>query len=1044
MKYSQSSSQAMENAIQSGKNLLGGDCCTMALTFSLPESIDADWAFLGYILIITLFSLSLCYLDEKKAAKPTISATVYPLCFPDESIPWSHATAADSVPAPLGAAISDFVPSLLRSSKGKGKEAKVQNADEIHLALSTRLHAYLGYAVWTILGIVREAVWTISLKKSSHHKEAWNSIWWKEFFTQHMYRRIEECWGRPIASAPSSEFTVCIRERPNSSFLGQLLYGFLPFRLTGEQRQCINMASYNYLGFGGVDKDCTPACVEAVKKYGVSFGTQRSDYTNGSSDLHLALEKEVAAFLGKEDALVIGMGFATNSTLIPAVVCDETGSGKGVLILSDELNHKSIVEGCRLSGATIKSVKHSDMDFLERVLKEETEKKVWRKIFLFVEGVYSMEGGYCRLREVVQLKRKYGIYVWLDEAHSIGGVGPTGRGVTDLFQVPTEYIDIMMGTFTKSFGSAGGYIAGDAALIEKVRRLSVGFIEASSMTPVCAQQALSAFKAMQSQRGMRKIKQLRENCDYFRDQLVSLGCRVVGDLHSPVVCAMLVHPEKIAMFSQECLKRNLAVVVVGFPATPVLLSRARFCVSASHTQRDLDKVVKTLTEVVDKVGIKYAEGEEPLDVEELMKIALSVSLGKEEDAIKYWKSEPLALEREPVAHKVHSGRIDASRHDPLGLLANPPAAIVNTAIQRLNEVGCGTCGPRGFYGTTTDHLTLEKTIADFLGTEGAIVYSHHVSTASSVIPAFIKKDDVVMLRADPIGTCSLTASGVRLSRAKNVSCWSTCDELEQLLKSAAASATLRTDPYSRIWILCEGGMAHLDLKRVVELKLAFGAYLMLDDTYCIGVTGSTGRGTVERCGVRVSDIDCLIGSLEHAFGAVGGFCGGRADIIEHQRLYGDGYCFSASAPSCLTAAAAKAIEFLQSEPGRIRLQTLQDNIESFVNGIQKKAPQIELLTSRSDYMQILKFPENFKSEEVYEKLESVRTQPVQVSPLGLKMLSQFQPRNFGEALDRLLRVNISAEMTSKDISVMVDEVASLVVGSNGTSGKRKSSVPRKN
>jgi serine palmitoyltransferase len=376
----------------------------------------------------------------------------------------------------------------------------------------------------------------------------------------------------------------------------------------------------------------------------------------------------------------MGMGFATNSTLIPAVVCDETGSAKGVLILSDELNHKSIVEGCRLSGATIKSVKHSDMEYLESVLSEETRKGTWKKIFLFVEGVYSMEGGYCKIREVVKLKRKYGCYVWLDEAHSIGGVGPSGRGVTELFNVPTKYIDIMMGTFTKSFGSAGGYIASSRALCDQVRRLSVGFIEASSMTPVCAQQALSAFKAMQSVRGMKKIKQLRENCDYFRQQLVDLGCRVVGDLHSPVVCAMLVHPEKIALFSNECLKRNLAVVVVGFPATPVLLSRVRFCVSASHTQRDLDKVVEILNQVVDIVGIRYAEGEDPLDVEELMRISLAIDLGRDEDTIDYWKPSPLAVVTNlPVENghcHVHTGRIDAARHDPLSILSNPPESIV--------------------------------------------------------------------------------------------------------------------------------------------------------------------------------------------------------------------------------------------------------------------------------------------------------------------------------------------------------------------------------
>ena len=982
----------------------------MSRYVNIPNGLDDDWVFVGYIALVTAGALSMCYLDEKRASKPTLSATVYPLCFPDESIPWNH---------------------LQRFEFFGGKAAPpAENADEIHLPVSTRLHAYVGYLMLTILGIVREAVWTVSLKKSSsHHREAWNSIWWKEFFTQHMYRRIEECWGRPIASAPTSQVEVCLRDRP-AGFFSQLFNGFAPLRLTGEKRLCINMASYNYLGFGGVDRDCTPACAEAIRSWGISFGTQRSDYTRGSSTLHLELEKEVALFLKKEDAIVMGMGFATNSTLIPAAV---VGGGKGVLILSDELNHKSIVEGCRLSGATIRSVSHSDMKGLESVLATETRKNVWKKIFIFVEGVYSMEGGYCRLREIIRLKLKYKCYVWLDEAHSIGGVGLSGRGVTELFHVATEHIDVMMGTFTKSFGSAGGYIASSKALIDQVRQNSIGFLEASSMSAVCAQQALSAFKAMQSPRGIRKIKQLRANCDYFRTQLVNLGCRVVGDLHSPVVCAMLVHPEKISHFSTECLKRNLAVVVVGYPATPVLLSRVRFCLSASHSQRDLDNVIAILAEVVDKVGVKYAQGELPLDVEALFhqEAALSIDLTTAGDVIDYWDPLPLAVPQQTSGQLLlppapHKGRIDAARHDPLNLLSSPPASVIDSAIAKLEEVGCGTCGPRGFYGTTTDHLELEKRIASFLGTEAAIVYSHHVSTTSSVIPAFIKQHDLVLLRADPIKSCSFIASGLRLSRAANVMAWTSCEDLSNLLLNASTATA--TAVHSRVWIICEGGSSHLDLKRVVELKLAHGAYLLLEDTFAIGATGPTGRGTVERCAVRISDVDIVIGSLEHAFGAVGGFCAGRTDVIEHQRLYGDGYCFSASAPACLTVAATRAIDFLESESGKIRLESLQNNLELFVNEIEKKTPQIQLLSSRCCYAQILKLPPNFTADKVYAKLASVRTQPVKVSPIGLNLLKQCQPQAalFEEYLDRLLRVNLHSEMCSKDVVLIADELAHIL------------------
>jgi 7-keto-8-aminopelargonate synthetase-like enzyme len=217
----------------------------------------------------------------------------------------------------------------------------------------------------------------------------------------------------------------------------------------------------------------------------------------------------------------------------------------------------------------------------------------------------------------------------------------------------------------------------------------------------------------------------------------------------------------------------------------------------------------------------------------------------------------------------------------------------------------------------------------------------------------------------------------------------------------------------------------LDLKKIVDLKLAYGAYLLLDDTYCIGVMGASGRGTVERCGVRIADIDCLIGSLEHAFGSVGGFCAGRSDIIEHQRLYGDGYCFSASAPACLTTAAYKAIEFLETDEGKTRLDNLQTNIERFTRGIAN-ITCLSSLSSSASYVQIIKLPENCSAVDVFKTVESFKSQPVQVSPLGLQTLARYQPKNFASYISRLLRINISADMTASDIDVIVKELAAAV------------------
>merc|ERR1740138_685803 len=194
------------------------------------------------------------------------------------------------------------------------------------------------------------------------------------------------------------------------------------------------------------------------------------------------------------------MGFATNSTILPALFEARAG-GQGVLVLSDELNHRSIVEGVRLSGAVVRAFKHNDMVALEAELRRATEQgqpdgKPWRKVFVVVEGIYSMEGDFCRLREIVTLKNRYKAYLYLDEAHSIGAVGATGRGVTELLGVPTEEVDVMMGTFSKSFGSAGGYVAATQNVIDALRRSAPGSIFATAMAPPCAAQALMALRVI--------------------------------------------------------------------------------------------------------------------------------------------------------------------------------------------------------------------------------------------------------------------------------------------------------------------------------------------------------------------------------------------------------------------------------------------------------------------------------------------------------------------------------------------------------------------
>lgn len=410
---------------------------------------------------------------------------------------------------------------------------------------------------------------------------------------------IKDCWNRPISSAPCAHIDVMERSTEDDN---------CTLQLTGKSLNCLNLGSYNYLGFADDWMDtCGERVLSSLDEWPITSCASRGDL--GSSSLHVELEKTVSEFLGKEDALVFTMGYGTNATVLPAIMGPET------LIISDSLNHTSLVNGSRGSSALVRVFRHNDPEHLEEVLIEAITlgqpryRRVWKKILVVVEGIYSMEGAVCKLAEVVRICKKYKAYIYLDEAHSIGALGKTGRGVCEFTGVDTADVDIMMGTFTKSFGGMGGYIAGNAALISHIRSQSVGILHHNSMAPVVCQQVITALKIISGELkpgvGAMKLARLRENSNYFREQMKKIGLHVFGDVDSPIVPVMIYFPTKTAAFSRECLKRGLAVVVVGFPATAVILSRARFCISAGHTKKDLEDAVKKIDEVTDLLWLKY-------------------------------------------------------------------------------------------------------------------------------------------------------------------------------------------------------------------------------------------------------------------------------------------------------------------------------------------------------------------------------------------------------------------------------------------------------
>ena len=488
-------------------------------------------------------------------------------------------------------------------SKGAIKsKRKFQESFEV-TPLVAAIVTYINYGVATIFGFFRDFLRKHQFEKLYSAQEdpemkdfvpLYTSF--ESFYIRNVYNRLQDILNRPLCSVPGATVDIIERKFSHSGWC---------YEYTGKiLKNIVNLGSYNYLGFAEKSGPCAEASMETIKEYGVGVCSTRQEV--GNLDIHEQLEKVMAEYLDVEACITFGMGFATNAMNIPCLV------SKGCLILSDELNHASLVLGCRLSGATIRVFKHNDMKDLETKLANEIvngqprSHRPWKKILIIVEGVYSMEGSIVNLPGVLALKEKYKAYIYLDEAHSIGAIGERGRGVTEYFGIPARNIDIMMGTFTKSFGASGGYIAGSKALVEHIRAHSHSACYASSMSPPVCKQILTSLHIISStDDGKRRIEQLAKNCKVFRQGLKKIGYIVYGNDDSPVVPAMVYSPCKLAAFSREMLNRGFAVVVVGFPATPLVESRVRFCMSAALSEQQIEDALKAVDDISDILRLKY-------------------------------------------------------------------------------------------------------------------------------------------------------------------------------------------------------------------------------------------------------------------------------------------------------------------------------------------------------------------------------------------------------------------------------------------------------
>lgn len=351
-----------------------------------------------------------------------------------------------------------------------------------------------------------------------------------------------------------------------------------------DGKRMINLASNNYLGFANRE-ELKKACIEATETYGVGAGAVRT--INGSLKIHQQLEEKIAEFKGTEAAIAFQSGFNCNMGAISAVMTKEDA------ILSDELNHASIIDGCRLSGAKIIRIKHQDMKDLEKKAKEAIESKKYKKIMYITDGVFSMDGDIARLPEIIPIVEKYGLVTYVDDAHGSGVTGK-GAGTVKHFGL-SDKIDMQMGTLSKAIGVVGGYVAGSKTLIDWLKARSRPFLFSTSLTPGAAAAALASITLMQEHPEL--VEKVWENANYFKEELKKAGYNI-GMSETPITPVILGDEKVTQTFSKKLIKHGIYAKPIVYPTVPLGTGRIRNMPTAKHTREMLDEAVA----VYQKIG----------------------------------------------------------------------------------------------------------------------------------------------------------------------------------------------------------------------------------------------------------------------------------------------------------------------------------------------------------------------------------------------------------------------------------------------------------
>jgi glycine C-acetyltransferase len=365
---------------------------------------------------------------------------------------------------------------------------------------------------------------------------------------------------------------------------------------TYDGRKVINLASNNYLGICN-DPRLEEAAIKAVKEHGVGSGAVRT--IAGTMRIHMELEEKIARFKNVEACVVFQSGFTANAGTVSSIL------GKEDFILSDELNHASIIDGARLSKAKIKVFRHKDVAHCEELLNEIANEP--GKKLIITDGVFSMDGDIGPVDKLAALAEKYGAIMMVDDAHASGVLGRNGRGSVDHFDVHGK-VDVQVGTLSKAIGALGGYVCGSRDLIEFLYHRARPFLFSTSHPPSVVMTCMAAFDILENE--PERIERLWSNTRYFKQQLThagfDIGGRTTPASETPIIPVILGDGRKTMEFSRELFAQGLMATGIAFPTVPEGKARVRLIMTSEHTREQIDQALEILTSVAKRMDLLQA------------------------------------------------------------------------------------------------------------------------------------------------------------------------------------------------------------------------------------------------------------------------------------------------------------------------------------------------------------------------------------------------------------------------------------------------------